>query len=104
MQTGIPVNKLGSDDMKMIKAMAGKLKENIIGQDDAVDALTQVIKRSRTGVASHNKPSGSFMFLGPTGVGKTETVKALSEYMFGEPDAMIRIDMSEYQENLMFLD
>ena len=98
MQTGIPVNKLGSDDMKMIKAMAGTLKENIIGQDDAVDALTQVIKRSRTGVASHNKPIGSFMFLGPTGVGKTETVKALSEYMFGEPDAMIRIDMSEYQE------
>ena len=82
MQTGIPVNKLGSDDMKMIKAMAGTLKENIIGQDDAVDALTQVIKRSRTGVASHNKPIGSFMFLGPTGVGKTETVKALSEYMF----------------------
>ena len=98
MQTGIPVNKLGSDDMKMIKAMADTLKENIIGQDDAVDALTQVIKRSRTGVASHNKPIGSFMFLGPTGVGKTETVKALSEYMFGEPDAMIRIDMSEYQE------
>lgn len=98
MQTGIPVNKLGSDDMKMIKAIAGTLKENIIGQDDAVDALTQVIKRSRTGVASHNKPIGSFMFLGPTGVGKTETVKALSEYMFGEPDAMIRIDMSEYQE------
>ena len=98
MQTGIPVNKLGSDDMKMIKAMADTLKQNIIGQDDAVDALTQVIKRSRTGVASHNKPIGSFMFLGPTGVGKTETVKALSEYMFGEPEAMIRIDMSEYQE------
>lgn len=98
MQTGIPVNKLGSDDMKMIKAMADTLKQNIIGQDDAVDALTQVIKRSRTGVASHNKPIGSFMFLGPTGVGKTETVKALSEYMFGEPESMIRIDMSEYQE------
>lgn len=98
MQTGIPVNKLGSDDMKMIKKMAGELKKHIIGQDEAVDALSQVIKRSRTGVASHNKPIGSFMFLGPTGVGKTETVKALADYMFGETDAMIRIDMSEYQE------
>lgn len=98
MQTGIPVNKLGSDDMKMIKSMSEELKKHIIGQDDAVDALTQVIKRSRTGVASHNKPIGSFMFLGPTGVGKTETVKALSEYMFGDTDSMIRIDMSEYQE------
>ena len=98
MQTGIPVNKLGSDDLKMIKNMPKVLKENIIGQDSAVDALSQVIKRSRTNVASHNKPIGSFMFLGPTGVGKTETVKALAEYMFGEPESMIRIDMSEYQE------
>jgi len=97
-QTGIPVNKLGSDDMKMIKNMSNKLKESIIGQDKAVEALSQVIKRSRTGVASHKKPVGSFMFLGPTGVGKTETVKALSEYLFGDTDAMIRIDMSEYQE------
>ena len=98
MQTGIPINKLGADDLKMIKDMSNELKKRIIGQDDAVDALTQVIKRSRTGVASHNKPIGSFMFLGATGVGKTETVKALAEYMFGEADAMIRIDMSEYQE------
>jgi len=98
MQTGIPVNKLGSDDLKMIKNMPIMLKKNIIGQDAAVDALSQVIKRSRTNVASHNKPIGSFMFLGPTGVGKTETVKALAEYMFGEPESMIRIDMSEYQE------
>ena len=98
MQTGIPVNKLGADDLKMIKDMPKVLKENIIGQDGAVDALSQVIKRSRTNVASHNKPIGSFMFLGPTGVGKTETVKALAEYMFGEPESMIRIDMSEYQE------
>jgi len=97
-QTGIPVNKLGADDMKMIKNMANKLKEHIIGQDRAVEALAQVIKRSRTGVASHKKPVGSFMFLGPTGVGKTETVKALAEYLFGDTDAMIRIDMSEYQE------
>ena len=97
-QTGIPVNKLGTDDLKMIRNMAKEIKKMIIGQDVAVNALCNVIKRSRTGVASHRKPSGSFMFLGPTGVGKTETVKALAEYMFGDIDAMIRIDMSEYQE------
>jgi len=98
MQTGIPVTRLGADDMKMIKQMADYIKKSIIGQDKAVDALSKVIKRSRTGVASSKQPTGSFMFLGPTGVGKTETVKALSEYMFGDADAMIRIDMSEYQE------
>mgnify|MGYP006131727543 FL=1 len=98
MQTGIPVTRLGADDMKMIKQMADYIKKSIIGQDKAVDALAKVIKRSRTGVASSKQPTGSFMFLGPTGVGKTETVKALAEYMFGDTDAMIRIDMSEYQE------
>lgn len=98
MQTGIPVKRLGSDDIKMIKNMASDLKEHIIGQDGAIDALSKVIKRSRTGVASEKKPTGSFMFLGPTGVGKTETVKALTEYLFGDTDSMIRIDMSEYQE------
>ena len=98
MQTGIPVTRLGADEMKMIKAMAEHIKANIIGQDRAVEALAKVIKRSRTGVASAKQPTGSFMFLGPTGVGKTETVKALAEYMFGDTDAMIRIDMSEYQE------
>jgi len=98
MQTGIPVTRLGADDMKMIKQMADYIKKSIIGQDGAVNALAKVIKRSRTGVASSKQPTGSFMFLGPTGVGKTETVKALAEYMFGDTDAMIRIDMSEYQE------
>ena len=97
-QTGIPVNKLGTDDLKSIKNMSKEIKNMIIGQDKAVDALCNVIKRSRTGVASHGKPSGSFMFLGPTGVGKTETVKALTEYMFGDIDSMVRIDMSEYME------
>lgn len=98
MQTGIPVKRLGVDDKKMISKMSEELKQRIIGQDAAVDALSTVIKRSRTGVSSHKKPVGSFMFLGPTGVGKTETVKALAEYMFGDMDSMIRIDMSEYQE------
>ena len=98
MATGIPVTRLGADDMKMIKQMSEYIKKSIIGQDKAVNALAKVIKRSRTGVASSKQPTGSFMFLGPTGVGKTETVKALAEYMFGDTDAMIRIDMSEYQE------
>jgi ATP-dependent Clp protease ATP-binding subunit ClpC len=98
MATGIPVTRLGADDMKMIKQMGNYIKKSIIGQDKAVEALAKVIKRSRTGVATEKKPTGSFMFLGPTGVGKTETVKALAEYMFGDTDAMIRIDMSEYQE------
>lgn len=98
MATGIPVTRLGADDMKMIKSMGDYLKKSIVGQDKAVNALAKVIKRSRTGVASEKKPTGSFMFLGPTGVGKTETVKALAEYMFGDTGAMIRIDMSEYQE------
>jgi ATP-dependent Clp protease ATP-binding subunit ClpC len=98
MQTGIPVKRLGSDDIKMIRNMAPELKKYIIGQDDAVDSLSKIIKRSRTGVSSHRKPTGSFMFLGPTGVGKTQTVKALADYLFGDNDSLIRIDMSEYQE------
>lgn len=97
-QTGIPLSRLSGDESKMIIKLGEELKKKIIGQDDAVDALSRVIKRSRVGVSSHRKPIGSFMFLGPTGVGKTETVKALTEYMFGSEDAMIRIDMSEYQE------
>jgi ATP-dependent Clp protease ATP-binding subunit ClpC len=97
-QTGIPLSRLSGDESKMIRLLGEGLKKKIIGQDDAVDALAKVIKRSRVGVSSHKKPIGSFMFLGPTGVGKTETVKALTEYMFGSEDAMIRIDMSEYQE------
>jgi ATP-dependent Clp protease ATP-binding subunit ClpC len=97
-QTGIPLSRLSGDESKMIRLLGEELKKKIIGQDNAVDALSRVIKRSRVGVSSHRKPIGSFMFLGPTGVGKTETVKALTEYMFGSEDAMIRIDMSEYQE------
>jgi len=97
-QTGIPLSRLSGDESKMIKKLGEELKKKIIGQDAAVEALSKVIKRSRVGVSSHKKPIGSFIFLGPTGVGKTETVKALSEYMFGTEDSMIRLDMSEYQE------
>ena len=96
--TGIPLSRLSGDESKMIRLLGEELKKQIIGQDNAVDALAAVIKRARVGVSSHKKPIGSFMFLGPTGVGKTETVKALTRYMFGTDDNMIRIDMSEYQE------
>jgi len=92
------LTRLSGDESKMIVRLAEEMKKKIIGQDEAVDALARVIKRSRVGVSSHKKPIGSFMFLGPTGVGKTETVKALAEYMFGTSESMIRIDMSEYQE------
>ena len=96
--TGIPVTRMTGDESKIIMAMETELKKMIIGQDQAVDALSKVIKRSRTGVSSAKKPIGSFMFLGPTGVGKTETVKAITNYYFGSEDHLIRIDMSEYME------
>ena len=98
LQTGIPLTRLSGDELAMIVNMEEELKENIIGQDKAIEVLSRVIKRTRAGVASHKKPTGSFMFLGPTGVGKTQTVKAISEYLFGDEDSFIRIDMSEYQE------
>ena len=96
--TGIPVTRMTGDESKIILAMETELKKMIIGQDQAVDALSKVIKRSRTGVSSAKNPIGSFMFLGPTGVGKTETVKAITNYYFGSEDHLIRIDMSEYME------
>jgi len=96
--TGIPISRMTDDESKVIVEMEARLKEMIIGQDTAVEGLCKVIKRSRTGVSSSKKPIGSFMFIGPTGVGKTETVKALTEYYFGSDANLIRIDMSEYQE------
>ena len=96
--TGIPISRMTDDEGKIIIDMEARLKEMIIGQDTAVEGLCKVIKRSRTGVSSPKKPIGSFMFIGPTGVGKTETVKALTEYYFGSESNLIRIDMSEYQE------
>ena len=98
MQTGIPLKRLAGDELDMIVKMEEELKGNIIGQDRAIEVLSKVIRRTRAGVASYKRPTGSFMFLGPTGVGKTQTVKALSEYLFGDEDSFIRIDMSEYQE------
>lgn len=96
--TGIPITRMTDSENEVVTKMESKLKEMIIGQDLAVEALCRVIKRSRTGVSSAKKPIGSFMFIGPTGVGKTETVKSLANYYFGDEDSIIRIDMSEYQE------
>jgi len=96
--TGIPITRMTDDESKVIMEMEDKLKSLVIGQDAAVESLCKVIKRSRAGVSSSKKPIGSFMFIGPTGVGKTELVKNLTEYYFGSESNLIRIDMSEYQE------
>ena len=96
--TGIPVSRMTDSESKVVKEMESVLKNMVIGQDSAVESLCKVIKRSRAGVSSSKKPIGSFMFIGPTGVGKTETVKSLTEYYFGDESNLIRIDMSEYLE------
>ena len=96
--TGVPMQNLHMEDLRKLKDLDKRLKSRIIGQDETIDAIVNAIKRSRTGIASPNRPIGSFLFLGPTGVGKTELVKVLAEEFFGDPKAMIRIDMSEYAE------
>ena len=96
--TGIPVFKLTQAESKKLLNMEAELHKRIIGQDEAVEKVSEAILRSRAGIADPNKPIGSFLFLGPTGVGKTELCKTLAESMFGDENAMVRIDMSEYME------
>lgn len=96
--TGIPVTRLTQSQTDKILNMEAFLHERIIGQDEGVHAISQAIKRSRTGLSNPNRPLGGFLFLGPTGVGKTELAKTLASFLFGDEDAMIRIDMSEYME------
>jgi ATP-dependent Clp protease ATP-binding subunit ClpC len=96
--TGIPLNKISSQENKRLSTMDAVLKKSIIGQDDAIDKITQSIKRNRLGLKDKQKPIGSFICLGPTGVGKTELAKKIAEQLFGDPDALIRLDMSEYIE------
>ena len=98
MMTGIPVSKMASAEGIRMKGMRQELKSNVIAQDAAVDKLVNAIQRSRVGLKDPNRPIGTFMFLGPTGVGKTFLAKKLAEHMFGSSDALIRIDMSEYME------
>ncbi|MFU1922244.1 AAA family ATPase, partial [Klebsiella pneumoniae] len=96
--TGIPVSKMLEGEREKLLRMEQELHRRVIGQDEAVVAVSNAVRRSRAGLADPNRPSGSFLFLGPTGVGKTELAKALAEVVFGDEDAMIRIDMSEYME------
>ena len=96
--TGVPVTKLLEGEVQKLLHLDDELHKRVIGQDEAVDAVAEAIVRSRSGLADPNRPIGSFIFLGPTGVGKTELARALAEYMFDDERAMIRIDMSEYQE------
>ena len=96
--TGIPVNKMMQGERDKMLAMEDKLHERVIGQEEAVEAVANAVRRSRAGLSDPNRPSGSFLFLGPTGVGKTELTKSLANFLFDSEDAMIRIDMSEYME------
>ena len=98
--TGIPANKMLDSEKNKVLAMQDKLKERVVGQDEAIDVVSQAIQRSRAGLNDPSKPIASLIFLGPTGVGKTELAKSLSEFMFDSEEAMIRIDMSEYMEKV----
>jgi ATP-dependent Clp protease ATP-binding subunit ClpC len=98
MMTGIPVNKIAESESAKLLKMAEALKEQIVGQDEAIVKLSKAIRRTRAGLKDPRRPIGSFIFLGPTGVGKTEMAKALARYLFDSEDALIRIDMSEYME------
>ena len=96
--TGVPVSKLLEGEMKKLLALEDELHQRVIGQDEAVMAVAEAVMRARSGLKDPNRPIGSFIFLGPTGVGKTELARALAEFLFDDERAMIRIDMSEYQE------
>ena len=96
--TGIPVSKMGASDIERLKEIGKRLKGKVIGQDEAVDKVARAIRRNRAGFDEGNRPIGSFLFVGPTGVGKTELAKQLALDMFGSKDAIIRLDMSEYSD------
>ena len=96
--TGIPVSQMGASDIERLKDMAHRLQDKVIGQDKAVEAVAKAIRRNRAGFDEGNRPIGSFLFVGPTGVGKTELAKQLALDMFGTKDAIIRLDMSEYSD------
>ncbi|MCH5309764.1 MAG: ATP-dependent Clp protease ATP-binding subunit [Prevotella sp.] len=99
MMTGVPVQRMAEQEGIRLKGMAQELKSAVIAQDKAIDKMVRAIQRNRVGLKDPNHPIGVFMFLGPTGVGKTYLAKKLAEFMFGSPDALIRIDMSEYTES-----
>ncbi|NGG15060.1 AAA domain-containing protein, partial [Staphylococcus aureus] len=96
--TGIPVSRMLEGEREKLLRMEQELHSRVIGQNEAVEAVSNAIRRSRAGLSDPNRPIGSFLFLGPTGVGKTELCKALANFMFDSDDAMVRIDMSEFME------
>lgn len=96
--TGVPVFKLTEDEQEKLLRMEDEIHKRLIGQDEAVNAVSRAIRRGRTGLKDPNRPVGTFMFLGPTGVGKTELAKSLAEFLFGDEEQLIRLDMSEYME------
>jgi ATP-dependent Clp protease ATP-binding subunit ClpC len=96
--TGIPVTRMTQSEADKLKNMEGEIHRRLIGQDEAVKIISQAIKRSRTGMKDAKRPIGNFIFLGPTGVGKTELARVLADFLFGNEDAMVRVDMSEYME------
>ncbi|MFX0176846.1 MAG: ATP-dependent chaperone ClpB [Candidatus Hodarchaeota archaeon] len=96
--TGIPVSRMLEGERQKLLRMEERLKERVIGQDDALKVISNAIRRARAGIQDPNRPIGSFIFMGPTGVGKTETAKALAEFLFDDENAMVRIDMSEFME------
>ncbi len=96
--TGVPVSRLLEGEIEKLLHMEERIHERVVGQDEAINAVANAVRRSRAGLQDPNRPIGSFIFLGPTGVGKTELARALAEFLFDDEDAMIRIDMSEYQE------
>ncbi|MFY9366691.1 MAG: ATP-dependent chaperone ClpB [Brevefilum fermentans] len=96
--TGIPVSRLLEGEMQKLMYMEERLHQRVVGQDEAVETVSNAVRRARAGLQDPQRPIGSFMFLGPTGVGKTELARALAEFMFNDENAMVRIDMSEYQE------
>src|SRR5204862_3894194 len=96
--TGIPVSQLTEEERDRLLRLEGHLHDRVIGQDDAVAAVAEAVRRSRAGLGDPDRPVGSFLFLGPTGVGKTELAKALAVTMFGDEDRMVRVDMSEFSE------
>src|SRR6202011_3196646 len=96
--TGIPVSRLLEGETEKLIHMEERLHERVVGQDEAIDAVATALRRSRAGLQDPDRPIGTFLFLGPTGVGKTELARALAEFMFDDERALVRLDMSEYQE------
>ena len=101
--TGIPVSKISETENEKLRHLEDNLHKRVVGQDEAVSAVAKAIRRGRVGLKDPNRPIGSFLFLGPTGVGKTELAKALAEALFGNENSMIRVDMSEFRSHTLLL-